>query len=431
MDVLGNPAVIGFFLFFVLLALNVPIFVSLGGATLFTMVVLDAAPLSMMPFVISSSLDSFPLLATPLFIMAGSLLTRTGIASRLVSLTEMVFGRMPGGLALTTLVTGCVLGSMSGSNIATVAALSFLIGAMANSGYPRPFAVAVVAAGCTFGVVIPPSISFIIYGVISETPIPKLFASGVIPGLLMLLFLGGYTLAVSIWKGYRPAEVERSWPLFFQALREAFWGLMAPVIILGGIYSGVFTATEAAAVAVIYILLVDRFVYRQIGWKDLPEVFYQSGRTIGVIGMMIAMSAVFAWVLQTQGMARLLDTMLHAVSGGNTVLILLVMQFIIFLSGMFLEPIAAMYLLVPLFKPTLMAIGMDMVQFGAALTVNLSLAHLTPPVGVGLFLAAQLGNVSFARAALWAIPFVLCEIVVVLLTTFVPEVAMTLPNLMN
>lgn len=431
MDVLGNPAVIGFFLFFGLLALNVPVFVSLGGATLFTMVVLGAAPLSMMPYVISSSLDSFPLLATPLFIIAGNLLTRTGIATRLVKLTEIVFGRMPGGLAVTTLVTGCVLGSMSGSNIATVAALSFLIGAMANSGYPRPFAVAVVAAGCTFGVVIPPSISFIIYGVISETPIPKLFASGVVPGLLMLLTLGGYTLAISIIKGYRPAEVERSWPLFFAALREAFWGLMAPVIILGGIYSGIFTATEAASVAVIYILIIDRLVYRQIAWKDLPDVFYQSGRTIGVIGMMIAMSAVFAWVLQTQGVAQLLDAMLQAISGGNRVLILLVMQVIIFLSGMFLEPIAAMYLLVPLFKPTLLAIGMDMVQFGAALTVNLSLAHLTPPVGVGLFLAAQLGNVSFAKAAKWAIPFVLCEIVVVLLTTFVPEVALTLPNLIK
>ncbi len=431
MEILSNPAVIGFFVFFGLLALNVPVFVSLGGATLFTMVALNAAPMSIMPFVISSSLDSFTLLATPLFIIAGNLLTRTGIAARLVNLTEIMFGRMPGGLALTTLVTGCVLGSMSGSNIATVAALSFLIGAMANSGYPRPFAVAVVAAGCTFGVVIPPSISFIIYGVISETSIPKLFASGVVPGLLMLLTLGAYTLTVSIVKGYRPAEVQRSWPLFFKALREAFWGLMAPVIILGGIYTGIFTATEAAAVAVIYILLIDRLVYRQIRIADLPEVFYQSGRTIGVIGMMIAMSAVFAWILQTQGVAQLLDRMLHAVSGGSAVVILLVMQFILFLSGMFLEPIAAMYLLVPLFKPTLQTIGMDLVQFGAAMTVNLSLAHLTPPVGVGLFLAAQMGGVPFARAALWAIPFVICEIIVVMLTTYVPAIALTLPSMVK
>jgi len=431
MELLGNPAVIGFFVFFGLLALNVPVFVSLGGATLFTMVVLEAAPMSIMPFVISSSLDSFTLLATPLFIIAGNMLTRTGIAARLVALTEIVFGRMPGGLALTTLVAGCVLGSMSGSNIATVAALSFLIGAMANSGYPRPFAVAVVAAGCTFGVVIPPSIGFIIYGVISETSIPKLFASGVIPGLLMLLTMGGYVYAISLIKGYRPAEVERSWPIFFKALREAFWGLMAPVIILGGIYLGVFTATEAAAVAVVYTLLIDRLVYHKIKLVDLPEVFFQSGKTIGVIGMMIAMSAVFAWVLQTQGVAQILNDTMMAVSHGNSVVILLFMQLILLVSGMFLEPIAAMYLLVPLFKPTLLLIGMDLVQFGAAMTVNLSLAHLTPPVGVGLFLAAQMGGVPFSTAAKWAIPFVLCEIVVMTMTTFVPEIAMTLPSLVK
>lgn len=431
MEVLSNPAVIGFFVFFGLLALNVPVFASLGGATLFTMVVLKAAPLSMMPFVISSSLDSFTLLATPLFIIAGNLITRTGIAARLVKLAEMVFGRMPGGLALTTLVTGCVLGSMSGSNIATVAALSFLIGAMANSGYPKHFAVAVVAAGCTFGVVIPPSIGFIIYGVITETSIPKLFASGVVPGLLMLLVLGAYTLAVSTINGYRPADVERSWPLFFSTLKGAFWGLMAPVIILGGIYTGVFTATESAAVAVIYILMVDRFVYRQIQLSALPEVLYQSGRTIGVIGMMIAMSAVFAWVLQTQGVADLLNRLLVFVSGGSAFLILLTMQVILFISGMFLEPIAAMYLLVPLFKPTLQLIGMDLVQFGAAMTVNLSLAHLTPPVGVGLFLAAQLGGVPFARAAKAAIPFVVCELVVVMIVTYIPQVALYLPSLVK
>ncbi|MEO5696109.1 MAG: TRAP transporter large permease [Burkholderiaceae bacterium] len=431
MALLSNPAVIGFFVFFVLLAFNVPVFVSLGGATLFTMVVLNAAPLSIMPFVISSSLDSFTLLATPLFIIAGNMLTRTGIAARLVALTEIVFGRMPGGLALTTLVAGCVLGSMSGSNIATVAALSFLIGAMANSGYPRPFAVAVVAAGCTFGVVIPPSIGFIIYGVISETSIPKLFASGVVPGLLMLLTMGGYVYVISMIKGYRPAEIERSWPIFFKALREAFWGLMAPVIILGGIYLGVFTATEAAAVAVVYTLLIDRLVYHKIKIVDLPEVFFQSGKTIGVIGMMIAMSAVFAWVLQTQGVAEILHKTMMLVSQGNSVVILLFMQLILLVCGMFLEPIAAMYLLVPLFKPTLLLIGYDLVQFGAAMTVNLSLAHLTPPVGVGLFLAAQMGGVPFSTAAKWAIPFVLCEIAVMTVTTFVPEIAMTLPSLVK
>lgn len=270
MDVLTNPAVIGFFVVFVffvffgLLALNFPVFAAVGLAALMAIVVFNAAPLTVVPSIFSGALDSFPLLATPLFIIAGNMMTRTGIATKLVRLAEIVLGPLPGGLALTALATGAVLGSMSGSNIATVAALSFLIGPMTERGYPRPFAVAVIAAGCTFGVVIPPSIGFIIYGVITETSIPKLFASGVGPGLTMLLILGGYTVAVSYWKGYRGAVLEeRTLGNFWDALKDAFWGLMAPVIILGGIYLGVFTATEAAAVAVVYMFVVDRLIYER------------------------------------------------------------------------------------------------------------------------------------------------------------------------
>jgi C4-dicarboxylate transporter DctM subunit len=384
------------------------------------------------PYVFSGSLDSFPLLATPLCIIAGNLITRTGIAIKLVRLAEMMLGPLPGGLALTVLVTGALLGSMSGSNIATVAALSFLVGPMVERGYDRGFAVAVVAAGCTFGVVIPPSIGFIINGVITETSIPKRFAAGVGPGLTMLLILGGYVLFIYKKSGYRGADLEdRNLTTFIAAFKDAFWGLMAPVIILGGIYTGIFTATEAAAVAVIYLFLVDRFVYKQISFAQLPDVIFESGRTIGVIVLLIATSAVYGWVMQTQGLATMLNSYILDISGGNAILILLFFNLVLIVSGAFLEPIAAMYLLVPLFKPTLLAIGFDLVHFGAVLTVNLSMAHLTPPVGVGLFLASQLGKVPFATAARYAIPFVLCEVVVILLVTYVKPIAMFLPSLIG
>jgi C4-dicarboxylate transporter DctM subunit len=432
MDILSNPAVIGFGIFFLLLALNFPVFASVGLATLIIILAFKAAPLSVVPYIFSGSLDSFPLLATPLFIIAGNMMTRTGIANKLVRLAELVLGPLPGGLALTALATGAVLGSMSGSNIATVAALSFLIGPMAERGYPRPFAVAVIAAGCTFGVVIPPSIGFIIYGVITETSIPKLFASGVGPGLLMLRILGGYVLLVPWRSGYRGALLEeRTLANVLDALKDAIWGLLAPVIILGGIYGGIFTATEAASVAVVYMFLIDRLVYRQIPLSKLPEVLLESGRTIGVIALIIATSAVFAWIIQTQGLATRLNQAVLGMSGGNSVIVLLYMNIVLVVAGAFLEPIAAMYLLVPLFKPTLQAIDFDLVHFGAVLTVNLSMAHLTPPVGVGLFLAAQIGGVPFARAAVWALPFVLCEIVVILLVTYVPPIAMYLPSLVR
>lgn len=432
MDILTNPAVIGLGLFFLLLALNFPVFAAIGLAGLITIIGFNVAPLSVVPYIFSGSLDSFPLLATPLFIIAGNMMTRTGLAIKLVRLAELVLGPMPGGLALTVLATGAILGSMSGSNIATVAALSFLIGPMTERGYPRGFSVAVIAAGCTFGVVVPPSIGFIIYGVITETSIPKLFAAGVGPGLLMLLILGSYVYVVSRRRGYSGAAPEpRTLANFSAAFKDAIWGLMAPVIILGGIYAGVFTATEAAAVAVVYMFVIDRLVYRSITLRQLPDVLFDSGRTIGVIVLIIATSAVYGWIMQTQGLAVKMNTMILDASGGNPVLILLFFNLILIVAGAFLEPIAAMYLLVPLFKPTLQAIGFDLVHFGAVLTVNLSMAHLTPPVGVGLFLASQLGRVPFAEAARYAIPFVLCEVVVILLVTYVRPIAMFLPSLIG
>jgi len=431
MELLTNTAVIGLFIFFALLALNFPVFAAIGLAGLAAFVVFEAGPLSVVPYVFSGSLDSFPLLATPLFIVAGNMITRTGIATKLVRVAELIVGPLPGGLALTVLVTGAVLASMSGSNIATVAALSFLVKPMAERGYPRAFAVACVAAGCTFGVVIPPSIGFIIYGVVTETSIPKLFAAGVGPGMVMLLILGAYVLIISWRRGYAGGTSEaRTLANFFDAVKDAFWGLMAPVIILGGIYSGIFTATEAAAVAVVYLLIIDKLVYHTIPWKDLPDVMFDSGRTIGVIVLIIATSAVYGWVMQTQGLATKLNEFVLTASGGNSILILLFFNVILLVVGAFLEPIAAMYLLVPLFKPTLEAIGFDLVHFGAVLTVNLSMAHLTPPVGVGLYLASQLGGVPFAKAARYAIPFVLLEFLIVLIVTYVKPIAMFLPSLL-
>jgi len=426
MELLANPGVIGFIVFLILLLLNMPIFAALGLGALFAIVFFNAAPLAVVPYILGGSLDSFPLLATPLFIIAGAMITRTGISEKIVNLTQIVLGRLPGGLALTTLVTGAVISSMSGSNIATVAALSFLIPAMAKVGYPKPFAVAVVAAGCTFGVVIPPSLGMIIYGVIVEQPIPKLFFAGIGPGLLMLVILGACTFGISLINGYRGVAVERNWGAFFFALKEATWGLMAPVIVLGGIYLGVFTATEAAAVAVVYLVLVDLFVYRKITLTAYPDMLYDAGKTIGVIVLIIACSSVFAWIWQAQGLARVITHSLLDWSDGNAHVILLIINLLLIVTGAFLEPVAAMYLLVPLVKPTLEAAGVDLIHFGALMTVNLSMAHLTPPVGVGLYLASKIGKVPFETAAKWALPFIVCELVVILAVTFFPPIALFL-----
>lgn len=428
MDLLTSPSVVGFLVFLGLLVFNMPIFAALGLGVLFVIVFMDAAPIAVVPYILGGSLDSFPLLATPLFIIAGAMITRSGMAERIVALAQFLLGTLPGGLALTTLAAGAVISSMSGSNIATVAALSFLIPAMADAGYPRAFAVAVVAAGCTFGVVIPPSLGMIIYGVIVEQSIPKLFFAGIGPGLLMLFVLGSCTFAISVRNGYGGTPVQRTWARFFTVLKDAGWGLMAPVIVLGGIYAGIFTATEAAAVAVVYLFAVDQLVYRKIPLRAYPELLHDAGKTIGVIVLIIACSSIFAWIWQTQGLAADVTNNLMAWSGGNANLILLMINVLLVISGAFLEPVAAMYLLVPLVRPTLDAAGIDLIHFGALMTVNLSMAHLTPPVGVGLFLAAKVGKVPFESAAKWALPFIACEIVVILLVTFFPGIALYLAD---
>lgn len=419
-----SSGILAFILFFVFLLANFPIAVSLGLAGLTVFAIFELGPFQTLPMIFSGAISSFTLLAIPLFVIAGSMMSRTGVAARLIHLAQVMVGGVPGGLAITVIVAGAFLGALSGSNVAAIAALGFLIGAMHRVGYPIGFACATVAAGCTFGVVIPPSINLILYGVISNSSIPALFAAGIGPGLLLIVVLSIYIYAVAKFRKYPIAHVERSWPIFWLALRSAFWGLLAPIIILGGIYSGIFTATEAAAVAVVYIFLVDRFIYREMTWREYPYLMLESGVTTGVVMLILAMASILSYVLMMDGTALMVRDWLVAVSGGSMVIMLLLVNVILVFAGMFLDPVSAIYLLVPLFLPAIKAVGVDVVHFGAIMTVNLSMAHITPPVGLALYLASQLAGIPFTQAARAAVPFVICEIIVLLMVTFIPGVSL-------
>lgn len=419
-----SSGLVAFALFFFFLLANFPISVALGLAGLSAFALFDIAPYQTLPMIFSGAISSFALLAIPLFIIAGNMLAKTGVASRLIYLAQVIVGRLPGGLAITVIVAGAFLGALSGSNVAAIAALGFLIGAMHKVGYPIGFACAIVAAGCTFGVVIPPSINLILYGVIANTSIPALFAAGIGPGLTLVVVLSIYVYIVAKYKKFPIAEVERSWPIFFRALREAFWGLLAPIIVLGGIYGGVFTATEAAAVMVVYVFLIDRLVYREMSWKEYPYMMLGSGITTGVVMLILAMASILSYVLMMDGTAMMVRDWLVAISGGSVVVMLLLVNVILAFAGMFLDPVSAIYLLVPLFLPAVQAVGVDTIHFGAIMTVNLSMAHITPPVGLALYLASQIAGIPFTQAARAAIPFVICEVVVLAIVTFVPQVSL-------
>ena len=412
MDILASAGVIALLLFFGFLLLNFPISISLGLGGVIVFIYFQIGPLTTLPMIFSGAIDSFTLLAIPLFIIAGNMIAQAGIATRLVHLAQVIFGGLPGGLAITVVVAGAFLGALSGSNVAAIAALGFMIGAMHKTGYPLPFACATVAAGCTFGVVIPPSINLILYGVIANASIPALFAAGIGPGLLLAIILSTYIYIVARRNNFPIADVERSWPEFWRALRSAFWGLMAPVIILGGIYGGIFTATEAAAVAVVYIFLVDRFIYREIAWRDYPYLMLNSGITTGVVMLILAMASILSYILMIDGTSMQVRDWLLTASGESTGLTLLYINLILFVAGAFLDPVSAIYLLVPLLLPTVRALEVDVVHFGAIMTTNLSMAHITPPIGLALYLASQIAGIPFTKAAKAVLPFVACEIVV-------------------
>lgn len=427
MTLLANAAFLAFILFWVFLILDFPLFVVIGLSAIAALVLTQAAPLGVVPYTMISALDSFPLLATPLYVLVGILITRSGIAHLLVDSASRWLNRLPGGLPMVTIIVGALLGSVSGSNIANVAALSFLIVGMFNAGYEKPYAVAVVATACTFGVIIPPSINLIIYGVISDTSISKLFAAGFGPGLLLAGVLLCYIFFSNRRKGALvprvdvPAEAAR---IDDTRTQKILAGMLAPVIILGGIYAGVFTPTESAAVAVVYLILADLFVFRQMKWKEVPEVLIEMGRTNGVIMMLIATSALFAWLIQTQGAGSALSAAVMDISGGSSYVVLGIINAMLIVLGAFVEPTAVIYMMVPLLKPLLVQVQVDLIHFGAIMTTTLSMAHLTPPVGLSLFFASQIAKVPFVTVCRAVVPFIICELIVILLVTYIPSISL-------
>jgi C4-dicarboxylate transporter DctM subunit len=428
-----NPAVVlalfGTFIF--LLIMNLPVAVALGLSAFTTILLFDLVSLQMIPELMYSAANSWTLLAIPFFILAGNILGKTEIARRLVRLAEAFIGGIPGGLGITTVIASIFFAGISGSGPADVAALgAFLIPAMTRAGYDRDFAAALMAAGGGIGIIIPPSIALIIYGVVADTSIARLFIAGIIPGILVGAGLIGITYLTAKKRRFPLAAKKGEAPPLSVAFREAFWGLLAPVIILGGIYGGVFTPTEAAAVAIFYALFVGLFVYRDIKPRDIVALLSQAGSTTGVVMLIVASASLFSWVMTTEGIAQgLAETLLNLTQ--NRFLLLLIINLVVIGVGLFMDAISIFYLLVPIFLPVIHKIGIDPVHFGIILTVNLAIGQITPPVGVNLIVASGISGSSIREISKAAIPFICIEAVLLLLITYVPGLCLWLPGLME
>lgn len=415
-------------LLLVLFALGVPIAVSLGAAPI-AAIYDRGISLVIVPQIVFESLDSFTLMAIPFFVLAGRLMQSGGIAGRLVDLAVALTGWMRGGLANASIVTSMLFATMSGSSSATAAAVgSTLIPAMAKSRYPRPFGAATIAASAELGAIIPPSVPMIVYAVVASVSIGDLFLAGVLPGLLIGFSLILFVTVVSTIFGYgivdRPGF--RAWARGVAiAGKRAALSLLMPVIVLGGIYGGVFTPTEAAVVSVAYALILGLFVYRKVQVRDLPEIFFASGLTSAVVLLIVALASVLAYALAIYQVPQTLASGIRSVSD-SPIVFLLIVNLLLLVVGMFIETLAAIVIVTPILAPMAMSLGIDPVHFGAIVIVNLAIGMVTPPVGVNLFVVSTISGLKIETMIRPLLGFLAVLLVDLMLITYIPALTTAL-----
>ncbi|HET6469974.1 MAG TPA: TRAP transporter large permease [Geminicoccaceae bacterium] len=413
----------------VLILLGVPVAVSLALASVIGIEAFTRLPMILVAQRMLTGIDSFPLMAVPLFILAGNLMAAGGISERLVEFARSLVGGIRGGLACTCVVTCMIFASVSGSSVATTFAIgAILIPAMAANGYPRPTAAAVQASAAELGVLIPPSIPLILYGVATETSIGQLFIAGFGPGFLVAGALIGFLLVYCRLKGYGN-ETGADLPRVGPAALSAGAALLMPVIVIGGIYGGIFTPTEASGVAVAYALVVGGLLYRQFTLESLLRVFRETAVATAVIMLVIAGASLFSFLLTRTGLPVLATDWVQGTFTSAWTFLLAVNVFL-FLVGMFLETAAAILVLAPILAPIAIAFGVDPVHFGLIMVINLALGMITPPVGVNLFAACSVARLPLERLVPALLPFFLVIVGCVLIVTYVPAVSLGLRDLL-
>ena len=413
------------------LLISVPIGICLGLATLVVMLIVDGTPpMVLLARSVVTGADSFPLIAVPLFILAGDVMQRGGMSRRLVGFANSLIGHIRAGLAYVNVLASVFFAAISGSSPATVAAIgSNLIPEMEKVGYDRQFSASLTAASGMIGVMIPPSIPFIIYGVTAEVSIGKLFLAGVIPGILFaIMFMLVARFLLRSDDRIEQTKTKFSGTAVVHSFRESIWALLVPVIILGGIYSGIFTPTEAGAVAVVYAALVGMFVYRDIKITDLPDILASSAVTSGTILILVIMATAFGRVITLAQIPSDLATALTNLSD-NPIIILLLINLLLLVIGMFMETISSIIIMTPILLPVTVALGVDPIAFGVIMTVNLAIGFCTPPLGVNLFVASSISGVSIERLSRGILPFFVGMVILLMLITYVPAISLVLPSL--
>ena len=423
--------VILFGTFVILLALGVPVAFCLGLSSLATLLYLDI-PLIVAFQRMAAGIDVFALLAIPFFIFAGELMNQSGIAAKLVRLAESMLGRARGGLGQVSVLSCMMFGAVSGSAVASVSAMgSALTPIMREKGYTRDFAVNVTATGSATGLLIPPSHNMIIYSIAAggSVSIVSLFLAGVLPGILLGLALMAATWLVAVRRGY-PGGAFPGWRQLLVAFLNAAPGLLSAIIIVGGILSGVFTATESSAIAVVYTVIIATFVYRSLNWPKFVTATRNAARTTAIVMMIIAAASAFGWLMAVAEVPLRMSEALLGISE-NPLVLFLIINLILLMLGTFMDMAPLIIITTPIFLPVATQLGMDPVQFGVVMILNLGIGLVTPPVGAVLFVGCAVGGITIEKSLRSIWPFYCAMLLVLLLVTAVPSISLALPGLFD
>ncbi len=418
-----------FSILFLFLLMGVPIAFSLGLSSILTVLFFTSDSLASMSLKLFDTMEHYTLLAIPFFILASAFLTTGGVARRLIRFAIAAVGHFHGGLGIASVLACMLFAAVSGSSPATVAAIgSIVIGAMVKSGYPLPYAAGMICNAGTLGILIPPSIVMVVYAAATEQSVGQLFMAGVVPGALLGLMLMA-AIYFSARKFKVPVQPRASFRELMVATRDAIWGLGLIFVVMGGIYGGIFTATEAAAVAAVYAFIVALFVHRDMGWAQIPKVFADAGKVTVMLLFIIANAMLFAHVLTTE---RIPQVMAETIIGWGLApwQFLIVVNIILLIAGNFMEPSSILLILAPILFPIAVKLGIDPIHLGIIMVVNMEIGMITPPVGLNLFVTSGITGMPLWEVVKAAWPWLMVMLSFLMIITYIPQISLFLPHLM-
>ena len=417
-----------FTILFACMLMGLPIAISLGLSSLVTIFFFSQDSLASMSIKLFETSEHYPLLAIPFFVLAGNFMSTGGVAKRMVNFAIAAVGHLRGGLAIASILACILFAAVSGSSPATVVAIgSIVIAGMVKNGYGKDFAAGVICNAGTLGILIPPSIVMVVYAAVTEVSVGRLFMAGVVPGILL-----GLMLMVAVW--WRAGKMnitpppKASFAEVARTFRESMWGLALLVIIMGGIYGGIFTPTEAAAVSAVYALFVALFIYKDLSFKHLPEVFLESAKTTVMLMFIVGNALLFAHVLTTERIPQAIAEQIMS-AGMSPWVFLLVVNLILLVAGNFMEPTGIILILAPILFPISQQLGIDPIHLGVIMVVNMEIGMVTPPVGLNLFVTSGVTGMSLMEVTRAALPWLSVLLVFLVIITYVPAISLALPNM--